>query len=42
MLGAPPVVTRQRFFSDFSTAKARPSGAAAVTASTFREYSRTM
>jgi len=35
------VVTRQRFFSDFTTARARPSAAAAVTPSTLRSYSRT-
>ena len=40
-LGAPPVVIRQRFLSDFCTASARPSAPVAVTASTLRSYSRT-
>ena len=39
---APPVATRQRFLSVFSTGIERPSGPAALTSSTFREYSRTM
>ena len=40
-IGAPPVAIRQRFFADFSTRSALPSGLSAVTASTWRENSRT-
>src|SRR4029453_9091281 len=41
IVGAPPVAIRQWFFFDLSTSRERPSGPAAVTASTFRAYSRT-
>jgi hypothetical protein len=40
-VSAPPVVTRHRFLSDFSTASGRPPAPEAVTPSTWRAYSRT-